>query len=82
MNSREQAALGARERIQRSREWLKTLMTPGCPKPATKDELFAWARDHLGANRSNFNAAWDLAIFDTGREDWYAPMPNARRRQI
>lgn len=78
MNSHEKAAREARERSERCREWLKTLMTPGHPKPATKDELFEWARENLGANRSNFNAGWDLAIFDTGREDWYLPLPRRR----
>jgi len=80
LNPRDQAALEARERVERCRAWLKTLMAPGCAKPGTKDELFAYARDHLGANRSNFNAGWDLAIFDMGREDWYLPSPRRRQR--
>lgn len=73
MNAEEKAktAREARERAERCRDWLKTLMLPGHPKPATKDELYAVAKENLGVNRSNFDTGWDWAIWDMGREDWY-----------
>lgn len=39
-------------------------MIPGAPRPATKEELFAWARENIGATRQNFDAGWVLAIED------------------
>jgi hypothetical protein len=39
-----------------SADWLKTLMQSGNPKPATKEELIAWAKENLDASRANFDA--------------------------
>ena len=65
MNAHEKgkAAQEARERCERCRDWLKTLMLPGHAKPATKDELYALAKEKLGVNRSNFDTGWDWAIW-------------------
>jgi hypothetical protein len=68
----------AEEQRRACTEWLKTLMIPGVPKPATKDELYRWARDHLGASRSAFDKAWIWAIEDMGRQDWYEPSPRRK----
>ena len=79
-HEKEKAAKEARERSERCREWLKTLMLPGHPKPATKDELYALAKEQLRINRSNFDTGWDWAIWDMGREDWYEPLPRRRSK--
>lgn len=78
---KEKAAREARERSERCRNWLTALMLPGQPKPATKEELFALAKEQLGVNRSNFDAGWDWAIWDMGREDWYEPLPRRRSKR-
>jgi hypothetical protein len=78
---RKVAAAIAMERSTMCRDWLKTLMIPGMPKPATKDELFVWASDNLGVNRSNFDTGWDWAIWDMKREDWYDPLPRRSKRE-
>jgi hypothetical protein len=78
---KEQLFLEAEARRRACTEWLKTLMIPGVPKPATKDELYLWARDHLGASRSAFDAAWIWAIEDMGRQDWYEPSPRRKASQ-
>jgi hypothetical protein len=78
MNVHERAAIEARKRSEKCRDWLKALMVPGQPKPATKEELFAWAKENLGVNRKNFDAGWDWAILDMDRKDWYKPLPRRR----
>ena len=54
---KEHLFLEAKQRRRACTEWLKALMIPGVAKPATKDALYRWARDHLGASRSAFDAA-------------------------
>jgi hypothetical protein len=54
---------------------LKTLMIPGAPRPQTKEELFAWARENIGAARQTFDAGWVWAIEDMSRHDWCEPLP-------
>jgi hypothetical protein len=78
---RKVSAAAAVERAARCRDWLKTLMLSGAPKPATKDELFAWAKENLGVNRSNFDTGCDWAIWDMKREDWYDPLPRKSKRK-
>jgi|GEM_PF-3365500 len=75
MNSRERSSAGARARSKRRRDVLKTLMIPGAPRPATKEELFAWACENIGATRQNVDAGWVWAIEDMSRHDWYEPLP-------
>ena len=60
-SEKDKAAQEARERAKRFRDWLNTPMLPGHAKPATKDELFALAKEKLGANSSNG---------DMDRGDW------------
>ena len=55
-------------------------MAPGHPKPATKEELFAWARQNLGASRASFDGGWIMAIEETGRQDWYEPGPRKKSK--
>ena len=47
MNAEEKgkASREARERSERCRDWLKSLMLPDPPKPATKEELYAVAKE-------------------------------------
>lgn len=80
MNTREKAFAEAQERRRRCADWLKTFMAPGHPKPATKEELFAWARDNLGTSRASFDVGWIMAIEETGRHDWYEPGPRKKRK--
>ena len=75
MNSRERLSAEARGRSERCRDWLKALMIPGALRPATKEELFAWARENIAATRQNFDAGWVWAIEDMSRHDWYEPLP-------
>jgi hypothetical protein len=56
-------------------------MLAGAPKPATKDELFARAKENLGVNRSNFDTGRDWAIWDMKREDWYDPLRRKSKRK-
>ena len=78
---RKVSAAAAVERAARCRDWLKTLMLAGAPKSATKDELFAWAIENLGVNRSNFDTGWVWAIWDMKREDGYVPSPRKQKRK-
>jgi hypothetical protein len=78
MNKHRQAFAEADVRRRRCADWLRTLMTQGHPKPATKAELCAWARANLDVNKSNFDEAWIMAIEETGRHDWYEPRPRRR----
>ena len=55
---REKLFAEAHQKRRLCADWLKTLMIPGVPKPATKAELYAWARDNLGVSRSAFDAGW------------------------
>jgi len=72
----------AEERRRTCSDWLKTPMIPGVLKPATKDELFRWARDNLGASRSAFDKGWIWAIEDMGRQDWYEPSPRRKSSRL
>lgn len=75
---REKLFAEAHQKRRLCADWLKTLMIPGVPKPATKAELYAWARDNLGVSRSAFDAGWIWAIEDMGRHDWYEPSPRRK----
>ena len=65
---------------QRCREWLLTYIRPGQPKPATKAALRDLAMSELGISKNSFDAAWIWTIEDTGRHDWYDPLPRKSRR--
>jgi hypothetical protein len=60
MNARERSSAEARARSERCLDWLRTLMIPGAPRPATKEKLFAWTRENIGATCQNFT------VFMTG----------------
>ena len=49
------------------------------PKFLTKDELRKMAIRELKVSKNAFDAAWVMAIEDTGRHDWYEP-PRKRLR--
>jgi hypothetical protein len=55
------------------------MMDKGQPRFATKDELWAVAKREMGISRASFDVGWNLAIFDTGREDWWEPLRGRRR---
>jgi len=80
MNAKQKAFAEAQARAKLVADWLKTLMLPGHPKPATKEELFAWARANLGVNRTNFDSGWIDAIEAMGRHDWYEPSPRRKAK--
>jgi hypothetical protein len=75
MNARERSSAEARARSERCRDGLRTLLIPAAPRPVTKEKLFAWARENIGATRQNFDATWVWAIENMSRHDWYEPLP-------
>lgn len=71
-------AIAERERV---RDWLLPYMADGKPKAFTKEEFRQLATSDLGAfSKAAFDHAWIAAIEDSGRQDWYAPLP--RRRTV
>ena len=71
-------AIAERERL---RSWLLPHMGNGKPKAFTKDEYRQLATADLGSfSKAAFDHAWIAAIEDSGRQDWYAPLP--RRRTV
>lgn len=58
----------------RCRDWLVPLMQNNQPKFLTKDELRSAAMRELKVSKNAFDAAWVIAIEDTGRHDWYEPL--------
>ena len=71
-------AIAERERL---RNWLLRHMADGKPKASTKDEYRQLAAADLGAfSKAAFDHAWIAAIEDSGRQDWYDPLP--RRRTV
>jgi hypothetical protein len=63
------------------RDWLLELMAQSSVKPATKAELFAIAQAKFGVSKNAFNGGWDLAIFRSGNEHWWEPLPAKRGRR-
>ena len=71
-------AIAERERL---RNWLLPHMANGKPKEFTKDEYRQLATADLGAfSKAAFDHAWVSAIEESGRQDWYEPLP--RRRMV
>lgn len=66
---------------QRCRDWLLTYIRPGQPKPATKAALRDAAMRELGISKNSFDAAWIWTIEETGRHDWYDPLPGRSGRK-
>jgi hypothetical protein len=56
-------------------------MENGQPKFCTKEELRVTAMREFGVSKSAFDMGWGLAIFDTGREDWYEPVRKRLRKR-
>lgn len=52
----------------------------GQPRSLTKDELRAAAIKELGVSKNSFDFAWIAVIEDTGRHDWYEPIPRRKLR--
>jgi hypothetical protein len=51
------------------------------PKAFTKDEYRQMAASDLGAfSKAAFDHVWIASIEETGRQDWYEPLP--RRRMV
>ena len=71
----------AHEEQERCRTWLRKFMENNQPKMATKEELWSVARKELGVSRMSFDMGWGLAIYDTGREDWYEPLRKRLRKK-
>ncbi len=81
IKSRRQAlidqAIAERKRV---RDWLLPHMANGKSKAFTKDEYRQLATVDLGTfSKAAFDHAWIAVIEDSGRQDWYAPLP---RRSI
>jgi len=71
-------AIAERERL---RDWLLPHMAGDKPKAFTKDEYRQLATVDLGTfSKAAFDHAWIAAIEDSGRQDWYGPLP--RRRMV
>jgi len=71
-------AIAERKRL---RDWLLPYMVNEKPKAFTKDEYRQLATADLGTfSKAAFDHAWIAAIEDSGRQDWYDPLP--RRRMV
>ena len=69
-------AISERERL---RDWLLPHMAISKPKAFTKDEYRQMATVDLGTfSKAAFDHAWIAAIEDSGRQDWYDPLPRRR----
>ena len=69
-------AIAERERL---REWLLPHMASGKPKSFTKDQYRQLATADLSTfSKAAFDHAWIAAIEDSGRQDWYKPLPGQR----
>ena len=80
IKSRRQAlmdqAIAERERL---RDWLLPHMANGKSKAFTKDQYRQLAAADLGAfSKAAFDYGWIAAIEDSGRQDWYDPLPRRR----
>jgi hypothetical protein len=66
-------AIAERERM---RDWLLPHMASGKPKAFTKDQYRQLATADLGTfSKAAFDHGWISAIEDSGRQDWYEPLP-------
>jgi hypothetical protein len=65
------------EEMRRCTDWLVKFMRNSNLKFPTKSELCRAAMAELNVSKNSFNAAWVIAIEQTGRHDWYQPL---RRR--
>ena len=64
----------AEEERRRCRDWLLRFMQDGRARYFTKAELRdAALRDNV--SKSSFDYGWFDAIEETGRRDWYQPLP-------
>jgi hypothetical protein len=81
MSRKDELSAKHQEETERIRAWLRPFMEDNKPKMATKEELWAVAKKKFGVSRSSFNGGWILAIFDTGREDWFEPMRKRLKKQ-
>ena len=69
-------AIAERERL---RDWFLPHMADGKPKAFTKDEYRQLAQTDLGSfSKAAFDHTWIAAIEDSGRQDWYKPLPRQR----
>ena len=69
-------AIAERERL---RDWLLPHMANGKSKAFTKDQYRQLAAADLGAfSKAAFDYGWIAAIEDSGRQDWYDPLPRRR----
>ncbi len=61
------------------RDWLLPHMANGKPKAFTKEHYRQLATVDLGTfSKAAFDHAWIAAIEDSGRQDWYEPLPRRR----
>jgi hypothetical protein len=79
--SKEQEREKARADRHRCREWLIGIMREGHPKFCTKAEFFRTATAAFGVSKAAFDAAWAMAIEDSGRHDWYEPLRRGSARK-
>lgn len=64
---------------QRCRDWLMPHMEMGKPKAFTKEQYRQLAVAELGPfSKASFDCAWIWAIEDSGRQDWYDPLPRRK----
>ena len=69
-------AIAERKRL---RDWLLPHMMDGKPKAFTKEDYRQLATADLGTfSKAAFDHAWIAAIEDSGRQDWYDPLPRRR----
>jgi len=69
----------AEEERRRCRDWLLRFMQDGHARPFTKAELRDAAVRELNVSKNSFDYGWIDAIEETGRRDWYQPLPRRSR---
>jgi hypothetical protein len=70
----------AADERRRCIDWLRQFVIPGQPRALTKTELRAAALSELGISKNSFDSAWIAVIEETGRHDWYDPLPRRSYR--
>ncbi len=69
----------AEDERRRCTDWLLRFLRNSEPKFLTKSELCQAAMAELGVSKNSFDAALINAIEETGRRDWYKPLPRRSR---
>lgn len=63
-------------------DWLLYIMSGSSERTRTKNDLRAEAIERFKVSKSAFNAAWIMAIEQTGNRHWYEPLSSSRKTTV